>query len=437
MLSTLELQSGYARTFLLNSEMMCSAEPIERSYAILHTFYDVFVQNTSNGAHLQMLQFRLQGLRNIHGTLLRLEQGAPLDDIELFEIKNLALLTCDVHGVFAKVNMDTSFIDGLCDLNAVVDILNPDPIRMASFYIYDSYSPELRSIRELLKKSPDNKEALFAEAVGVEDKIRAELSHRLMEFVTAIKSSLVALANIDINVAKALQIKKLGLCFPAISNSGTTCYSELFNPEVKAALNARKQNFQPVNISFGKIPTLITGANMGGKTVVLKSLTLSQYLFQFGFGVPAQSAQVEVKDEVHFCIGDEQSSNEGLSSFAAEMKRIDRLIGAVKAGKNIIALIDEPARTTNPVEGTALVLALLKVLSGKSLNLLVTTHYNVETDCCKCLRVKGLVNGAMDYQLVEAVAGEVPHEALNIAESLGIDSEWIAEARMILNPIHR
>jgi hypothetical protein len=46
--------------------------------------------------------------------------------------------------------------------------------------------------------------------------------------------------------------------------------------------------------------------------------------------------------------------------------------------------------------------------------------------------VKGFENGTMNYELVEVQDGEVPHEALNIAESLGIDKEWIETARNIL-----
>jgi hypothetical protein len=38
----------------------------------------------------------------------------------------------------------------------------------------------------------------------------------------------------------------------------------------------------------------------------------------------------------------------------------------------------------------------------------------------------------MDYQLVEVQDGEVPHEALNIAQSLGIVNEWISMARNLL-----
>ena len=63
----------------------------------------------------------------------------------------------------------------------------------------------------------------------------------------------------------------------------------------------------------------------------------------------------------------------------------------------------------------------------------MTTHYDIEPTDAHCLRVKGFDNGAMNYELVEVQDGEVPHEALNIAESLGIDAEWIETAREVLN----
>ena len=102
--------------------------------------------------------------------------------------------------------------------------------------------------------------------------------------------------------------------------------------------------------------------------------------------------------------------------------------------ERLLALIDEPARTTNPTEGTALVSALVKVLRGDNVSLVMTTHYDIEPTDARCLRVKGFENGTMNYSLVEVQDGEVPHEALNIAESLGIDAEWISEAREILKP---
>jgi dsDNA-specific endonuclease/ATPase MutS2 len=283
-----------------------------------------------------------------------------------------------------------------------------------------------------MRQNPNRQEELLAECAEIEEGVRRDLSKQLVPFAKALEEAQIAMAKIDMNLAKALQIKQLGLCFPTISKDDISRYEAMFHPQVKDALAQRKRAFQPVSLTFGQKPTLITGANMGGKTVVLKTLTLCQYLFQYGFGIPAQSADIAVKDEIFFCIGDEQSIEKGLSSFAAEMKNIDAVIKASRENRKIVALIDEPARTTNPTEGTALVSALVKVLRGDNVSLVMTTHYDIEPTDARCLRVKGFENGTMNYELVEVQDGEVPHEALNIAESLGIDAEWIAEARNIL-----
>ena len=111
------------------------------------------------------------------------------------------------------------------------------------------------------------------------------------------------------------------------------------------------------------------------------------------------------------------------------MRQIDEVIRAAREGRNILALIDEPARTTNPIEGTALVSALIEVLKETGISLLMVTHYTIDAHACPCLRVRGLENGEMNYELVPARAGEVPHEALRIAEQLGIDPIWIEKAK--------
>ena len=64
---------------------------------------------------------------------------------------------------------------------------------------------------------------------------------------------------------------------------------------------------------------------------------------------------------------------------------------------------------------------------------MLTTHYNIKNDGIKRYRVKGLVDGVMDYTLIEAESGDVPHEAVAIAEKLGIDGEWIKLTKKHLN----
>ena len=429
MLDNLDTHSGYTRRMLLDTEMPENSILIENNYKILNEFHYVVTQK-ENQNQINNLQFKLCNLKEIQGTINHLKSKYVLDDIELFEVKHLALLSMDIQLIMNNLQLNESVF--IPNLEEVVKILDPDGMKIATFYIYDSYSPRLSELRRMMKVNEDFDEALFNEANSIEDEIRAKLSMQLSRFADELEAAQKSLAFIDLNLAKAYQMIKYNLCFPTISENGGTEYVGMFNPEVKDALEQRNSTFQPVDISFWNKPTLITGANMGGKTVVLKTLTLCQYMFQFGFGIPAAKANISVKDDVYFCIGDEQSIEKGLSSFAAEMKKIDAVIKASRGNGKILALVDEPARTTNPKEGTALVSALVKVLEVENVSLVMTTHYDIEPTDSRRLRVKGFEDGKMNYELMEVKDGEVPHEALNIAESLGIDEEWIEIAKKII-----
>ena len=421
--------SSYSRKLLLESTMMHDRESIEKSYSVLKEFYHV-VENDDNKNAIQTLQFKLCKLKDINNTISRLSSSTVIDDIELYEVKSLALLSADVKNILEKLNLIN--VIEIPTLDDVVKILDPDGLRIATFYIYDSYSEELAVLRKKLKEKDFYQEEIYNKVMEVEDAIRAKLSEALKPFVHDLCEALNALADVDLNLAKALQMKELGLCFPTISNDNVATYKGIFHPEVKNILDKEKREYQKVDIQFGMKPVIIMGANMGGKTIVLKTLAMSQYLLQFGFGIPADSAEMMIYDEMFCLTTDDQSLNKGLSSFAAEMKNIDAVIKASHDDKKILALIDEPARSTNPTEGTALVSSLVKLLQDKAMSLIIVTHYNIKTYNNKCLRVKGLENGKMNYELVETHEGEVPHEALNIAESLGVAPQWIQMVKEIL-----
>lgn len=421
--------SSYSRKLLLESTMMHDRESIEKSYSVLKEFYHV-VENDDNKNAIQTLQFKLCKLKDINNTISRLSSSTVIDDIELYEVKSLALLSADVKNILEKLNLIN--VIEIPTLEDVVKILDPDGLRIATFYIYDSYSEELAVLRKKLKEKDFYQEEIYNKVMEVEDTIRAKLSEALKPFVHDLCEVLNTLADVDLNLAKALQMKELGLCFPTISNDNVATYKGIFHTEVKNILDKDKREYQKVDIQFGMKPVIIMGANMGGKTIVLKTLAMSQYLMQFGFGIPADSAEMMIYDEMFCLTTDDQSLNKGLSSFAAEMKNIDAVIKASHDDKKILALIDEPARSTNPTEGTALVSSLVKLLQDKAMSLIIVTHYNIKTYNNKCLRVKGLENGKMNYELVETHEGEVPHEALNIAESLGVAPQWIQMAKEIL-----
>ena len=357
MIDQLELQSGYARRWLLDTEMMTRAEDIVACYDALRHFVE-FVERVDK-IHIDTLLFKLQGLKDIRTTIRNLAGKQVLDDIELFEVKHLAILAGDVAKLLKQHDLDS--VVAIPPLDQVINILDPDGMKIATFYIYDSYCEQLKQLRSQMRQHPDQQDDLILQADALEDSVRADLSERLRPFATAIEQAQLALARTDVLMAKAMQMRAMGLTFPELSLDGMCRYEGIFHPQVQAAVTSHGRKYQPVDIAYGLQPTLITGANMGGKTVVLKTLTLCQLLFQFGFGIPAAQARIDVKDEIYFCIGDEQSVEKGLSSFAAEMKNIDAVIKASRMNKKLLALIDEPARTTNPTEGAALVSALLSI----------------------------------------------------------------------------
>ena len=426
MIDNLCTHSSYSRKLVLESSMMYDRIAIEKSYAVMREFYQVVEKEETKNV-IQTLQYKLCNLKDINHTISRLAASVVVDDIELYEIKNLALLAADVKNILEKISLDK--IIKIPNLDDVVKILDPDGLRIATFYIYDSYSEELASLRKKLKEKDVYQEEIYNEVMRIEDEIRAELSSKLRPYSEAMTSALNALADVDINIAKSLQMKELGLCFPTISSNDISSYKGIFHPEVKSILEKDKREYQKVDIDFGLKPLIIMGSNMGGKTIVLKTLAMCQYLLQFGFGIPAESTDMMIYDEIFCLTTDDQSINKGLSSFAAEMKNIDAVIKSSQQNKKILALIDEPARTTNPTEGTALVSSLVRLHQDKEMSLVIVTHYNIKTYNNKCLRVKGLVDGKMNYELVETHEGEVPHEALNIAETLGIEPQWIEMAK--------
>ena len=221
---------------------------------------------------------------------------------------------------------------------------------------------------------------------------------------------------------------------------------ELFTPRLKQHNESLGLRYQPIDIELTQGVTLVTGANMAGKTVLLKSIGVAQLMYQFGFAVPATVAQLEPVDDVVFCIGDEQNEMNGLSSYAAEITRISDVMHRSES-ERLLILIDEPARTTNPIEGKALVQAIATIMGQRDSITMITTHYSQLGVNCRRLRVRGFVeslsdmpitaqtiNRFIDYSLILDNSDEVPHEALRIAELLNCHPELIRQAKQFLLP---
>ena len=432
MFDRVETASSVSHRFLAEMPMMTSREEISRYYGKLKKMHSFLLEDKGSAESIRM---KIHRLSDVKGTLRRLHSCEVLDDIELYEIKLLSLIISDVSRICGSCGLD--FIS-LPDVEKAVEILDPEGHRVPSFYICNSYSPKLKSLRERMEQASSETEynELFSKAVTEENIVRNMLCGKLWPFADRLSEGFAAIMETDILLAKAMQIEEMGLCFPEVSDNGETAYESMFHPLVRENMKAEGIRFQEIDIRFGRECTSVIGANMGGKTMILRMLALSQLLFQFGFGIPARSAVADIKEDVVFVVGDNQDEYKGISSFSAEISALDTIIRLSDAGKCVLALVDEPARTTNPIEGAALVEGLLLRLEKSCISLVMTTHYNIESGKCRKYKVKGLTDKGMDYSLTEAADGAVPHEALNIAESLNADRLWLEYAGELVRRRH-
>ena len=449
----LNIQSTVGRRLFLNSDFLTDRPSIIRELRNTDSML-AFIDKEHHKKDIASILLLLSEVKDIEKTLTNLDNNKIINDIELFEIKNFSFTAKKLlEIVYRYTSNNELYIDGQKEVDFVVfdetiRILDPENSGIPTFYIYDAYSEDLAALRYREQNETDSEQLaeIQAQTLDIEQEIRSSLSQQLKPHSNDLLTALNNIAYIDLLIAKAAMANSFGLCRPEVSENKTE-YIGIFNPEVKAKLQERGSKYQETDIDFGRFPTLITGINMGGKTLMLKTLYLCQMLFQYGFFVPAGRAKIMIMSGILFSFTDEQNQLQGLSSFAAEMKKIDEIIKQISTDHNLLILIDELARTTNPQEGAAIVSATLEILQENSVCAFITTHYDITTSCRR-LRVRGLKENVsetasnykstdyirnllknIDYQLINDTSGNTPNEAIRIAELLGTDNRLIDKAK--------
>ena len=129
--ANLELSSSISTHILLEREMSVSISKLASTYIQLEETLNS-LSLADNYKKVSQLKESLFGVRDIRNTLNALMEGIIPDDIELFEIKNLALLSDSLKQV---ITIFSDSFPKLPDLSDVVKLLDPEGQRIPSFYI--------------------------------------------------------------------------------------------------------------------------------------------------------------------------------------------------------------------------------------------------------------------------------------------------------------
>lgn len=445
-IDSMELMSSAGRRVMLDTPLLTDGAELQAEWDRIDSVVGAAQQPENKRAYVDLRHCLMQ-LHDLQGTLASLANHTPLNEVELFEIKNLSQITSKATVAIAAMGLGE--VLPLPTIDDVFALLDPDHTGMANFYIYDTYDPGLAPLRRELKVLQDHDGdpvrigELLARQNDIQQRVCTELSDRLHARHADIATALEQMAYADFLLAKAELTQAIGLVRPAL---GTRVRLRgLVNPRLQKRNEELGLRYQPVDIDITSGVTLITGANMAGKTVLLKSVGTAQLMAQCGFFVPAQEAETMVFDAVATSIGDEQNEMNGLSSYASEIIKISDIVRRSRS-ERLLALVDEPARTTNPIEGKALVQSIITIMEQGPSVCLITTHYGQLGSRCRRLRVRGFVedmanvpltpqniNRFIDYSLTEDQSDNVPHEALRIATILGCDDDLISIANSKLN----
>ncbi|MEL6901132.1 MAG: endonuclease MutS2 [Cyanobacteria bacterium J06606_4] len=300
----------------------------------------------------------------------------------------------------------------------------------------------------------NKRRALRKEEEIEEEAIRQMLTYQVAEVLPELEHLMLTMVKLDLATARA----RYGLWMegnaPRFVADEQITLRQLKHP-LLLWQQKKEQNGQVVPTDLVMRPDLrvvaITGPNTGGKTVTLKTLGLTALMAKVGLFIPAKEpVELPWFTSVLADIGDEQSIEQSLSTFSGHVKRIGRILealheaseplseGTSEAGAaavaNSLVLLDEVGAGTDPSEGSALAIALLKYLADHTRLTVATTHYgelkalkyederfenaSVEFDDVKL---------APTYRLLWGIPGR--SNALSIAQRLGLNEQVLAMAK--------
>jgi DNA mismatch repair ATPase MutS len=119
----------------------------------------------------------------------------------------------------------------------------------------------------------------------------------------------------------------------------------------------------------------LTGANMAGKSTLIKAIGSSVFLAHMGMGVPAKSMQLSLFDGLLSNINVSDNIAKGESYFFNEVQRIKNTIYKINDGKKWLVLIDELFKGTNVQDAMKCSLTVIRgLIKIRSSLFILSTH---------------------------------------------------------------
>lgn len=211
-----------------------------------------------------------------------------------------------------------------------------------------------------------------------------------------------ALATLDVLLSLGEVAARRNYCKPQLTEDDEVYLRSARHPVVETAGERFIPNDVYVNNSTDRL-LVITGPNMGGKSVYLRQTALAVIMAQIGSFVPAEEARIGIVDRIFTRVGASDSLARGRSTFMVEMTEAANILNT--ATPRSLVLLDEVGRGTSTFDGLSLAWAIAEYLHDNpqhAAKTLFATHYHEMTDLAK------LLPGVRNYQMaVKETSGAI------------------------------
>lgn len=267
-------------------------------------------------------------------------------------------------------------------------------------------------------------------------RILEELSRGVGSSADAIERNIEMLAQVDLLVAKANVARTMDAIEPELVDDAVVHVEAGRHP-----LLAGRAIPQTIPLDDGTRFLVISGPNMGGKTVALKMVGLFVAMTYTGMHVPASiGTRVGRFSTIVADIGDEQSIALNASTFSAHLARMREMLD--RADDRTLVLVDEIGGGTEPGAGAALAIAMLERMLAVGASGVVTTHATELKLFASS--TPGVANASVRFDPVTFVPTYTldvgaPGQSLAfpLARALGIDAAVVERAQALLDTRER
>lgn len=277
----------------------------------------------------------------------------------------------------------------------------------------------------------------------IETRIFGELIEWLQTYVTAMKSSATATAEIDTLLSFAFVALENNYCRPVIVDNDSLSLHDLRHPVIERRLPIGEP-YIPSDVHLDSTDQqiiIVTGPNMAGKSALLRSVALCSLMAQCGSFVACAKAEMGLVDRIFTRVGASDNITSGESTFMVEMLEAANILNNIT--DRSLVLLDEIGRGTSTYDGISIAWAIVEHLHEKSLaKALFATHYHEIGEMESMYeRIKNYNVSVREIDnrvifLRRLVRGAAEHSfGIHVARMAGMPTEVVQRAEQVLSDL--